>query len=662
MAETVETLKVDIVGDTSKLAKDLSKTAKMVAGFAAGLGAAGLKHNPFASMAKGLKDTSKHLGKFQKVFGRVLLYRTVRQAIASVTNGLKEGITNLEAYSERFGTAFKPNLDSIKESILFVKNASAAMVAPIINHLTPAVNALAEAFANMANQVGFFIAKVTGQASFSAAIRGAQQLDKAAGSLKKTLFGFDELNIFNAPSGSSESATGAYFEEWETGADNLVDLVKKQDWLEVGKEIAERLNASFANLDVATLGTKLQEKIKAVIEVALGFVRNFDFSMVGNKALDFAAALFDPNTAWEFGELAASMLTGLVDTVLGLFTGPGSVQKWTTIGESIKNAIVGACTKMTTWFQEKDWENLSKNITESVKGFFTGLDLKEVALSIVGAIVASVETLIKLTSGLFLGSSQGIMESFEKDFDEESDKETYKDRLGEIWSDLVVIGLTAGIGLLAKGPMGLLAGGVVGAFINSIRTKENVTEIEDAFTWVFSTVSWVAIGARVGGPAGAVIGAIFAGASYAGSKKDDVDTDDYSGIYTAQAAAQRQADYLKREEERKNKKYSSLGFNLNADGGFVDTGQMFIAREAGPELVGTIGNRTAVANNNQIVEGIASGVAGAMDNTNSIIMQMANAVVNAIANKEITTQVISDRDIYKSAERGRTISGSTVIA
>ena len=41
-----------------------------------------------------------------------------------------------------------------------------------------------------------------------------------------------------------------------------------------------------------------------------------------------------------------------------------------------------------------------------------------------------------------------------------------------------------------------------------------------------------------------------------------------------------------------------------AEGGFVDTGQMFIAREAGPELVGTMGGRTAVANNDQITSGI----------------------------------------------------------
>ena len=36
---------------------------------------------------------------------------------------------------------------------------------------------------------------------------------------------------------------------------------------------------------------------------------------------------------------------------------------------------------------------------------------------------------------------------------------------------------------------------------------------------------------------------------------------------------------------------------LLASGGFPSMGQMFIAREAGPELVGTIGSRSAVVNN-----------------------------------------------------------------
>lgn len=48
-----------------------------------------------------------------------------------------------------------------------------------------------------------------------------------------------------------------------------------------------------------------------------------------------------------------------------------------------------------------------------------------------------------------------------------------------------------------------------------------------------------------------------------------------------------------------------------AEGGFVDEGQMFVAREAGPELVGSIGRRTAVANNEQIVASVAGGVSEA---------------------------------------------------
>lgn len=56
--------------------------------------------------------------------------------------------------------------------------------------------------------------------------------------------------------------------------------------------------------------------------------------------------------------------------------------------------------------------------------------------------------------------------------------------------------------------------------------------------------------------------------------------------------------------------YSSVG--KFASGGFPQEGQLFISREAGPELVGTMGGRTAVANNDQIVEGIKTGVMEAM--------------------------------------------------
>lgn len=51
-----------------------------------------------------------------------------------------------------------------------------------------------------------------------------------------------------------------------------------------------------------------------------------------------------------------------------------------------------------------------------------------------------------------------------------------------------------------------------------------------------------------------------------------------------------------------------------ASGGVVNSGQLFIANEAGPELVGRYGNRTGVMNNDQIVSAVSNGVAEAMAN------------------------------------------------
>ena len=65
-----------------------------------------------------------------------------------------------------------------------------------------------------------------------------------------------------------------------------------------------------------------------------------------------------------------------------------------------------------------------------------------------------------------------------------------------------------------------------------------------------------------------------------------------------------------------NFKFSLPRFNLSwyANGGFPGMGEMFVARESGPELVGRMGNRSAVANNNQIIAGIRAGVFEAVVN------------------------------------------------
>jgi len=54
---------------------------------------------------------------------------------------------------------------------------------------------------------------------------------------------------------------------------------------------------------------------------------------------------------------------------------------------------------------------------------------------------------------------------------------------------------------------------------------------------------------------------------------------------------------------------------FKAGGGFLDRGQMFVANEMGAEMVGSMDGKTAVANNEQIVEGIKRGVMEAMQSS-----------------------------------------------
>lgn len=94
-----------------------------------------------------------------------------------------------------------------------------------------------------------------------------------------------------------------------------------------------------------------------------------------------------------------------------------------------------------------------------------------------------------------------------------------------------------------------------------------------------------------------------------------------------------------------------LNISWYAEGGFPETGQLFVAREAGPELVGNIGNKAAVANNDQIVAGIAQaayqGVSQAMRENTGNERQPVNVY---IGNKKVYSgygqYVSSENNMY----------------
>lgn len=100
------------------------------------------------------------------------------------------------------------------------------------------------------------------------------------------------------------------------------------------------------------------------------------------------------------------------------------------------------------------------------------------------------------------------------------------------------------------------------------------------------------------------------------------------------------------------------GFSTYAKGGFPNLGELFVAREAGPEMVGRIGSRTTVANNDQIVEGISAGVyqavLAAMRATESDGTQSVNVYLDG---RQITSSVERHQ-----RERGVSLVGKQVYA
>lgn len=105
--------------------------------------------------------------------------------------------------------------------------------------------------------------------------------------------------------------------------------------------------------------------------------------------------------------------------------------------------------------------------------------------------------------------------------------------------------------------------------------------------------------------------------------------------------------------------YSVQDITAYASGGFPEHGQMFIAREDGPELVGQMGNRAAVANNDQIVDGIASANTGVIN----AVMAIGAMITKAVNDKDTTVSLDGrqvSRSLYKYNQQTQREKGSPI--
>lgn len=315
------------------------------------------------------KSSGKGVGGIEKLFksiGRIAFYRAIRTMMKSITQGLKEGIKNLYYYSELIGTRFKPSMDKIATSALFIKNAFAAMAAPLINVVAPILDRIGDKIAGLANKMAEFFSALTGQNVYTRAIKYAQEyndeLDETAKRLERWLAPFDEINRMNDNSGSGNANAIDYSRMFE-------EAVVSSEMSEIARKIIE----AFENVDLTPIGRALGEKIKNMMDSL-----NWD----------------------SIKEKAANIATRIVTFINGGLSVDGF---GASVGRTIAEGLNTAVTFASTLVSKLNWKKLGKQVGESLREFIrtfgfedVGTGINSLAGGILDGLQAAVDSISKI--------------------------------------------------------------------------------------------------------------------------------------------------------------------------------------------------------------------------------------------------------------------------
>lgn len=425
----------------------ISVLKKVASAFGKGTAAVGkfglnLAASPFKKFAAQIKDSVKPIQQFTSSLGRIALYRMVRSLIASITQGLKEGIKNLYEYSKAAGTEFHKSMNSLATDAQFLKNSLATAVAPIVNALAPALDFLADKIATVLNLLAQLFSMLNGKTTYTKAVKAATEYGEATSAAAKAAkdftAGFDELNVFNANSGGGGGAStpdySSMFEEATVDADfgNFVEQLKEAfkagDWDTLGQLLGDKVNEVFDSIGWENIGRKVGRGIKGVVNTAYSFLKTVDFTSIGGDIATMVNGAFEEIDFSTLGGLITRKFTAVFDLILGFVT----TLDWGLIGTSIGEVLRGALDEASEWLSGIDWGATISQLWESIKAAIEGFDVGATAQSFINFLTNVVSAVRQMVGALDLGEVvYTILSTF-----------------GELLRSVDLSGLLAEIGLL----------------------------------------------------------------------------------------------------------------------------------------------------------------------------------------------------------------------
>lgn len=206
--------------------KSVAKAAKEAedAGIGTGDGGAGgeadqLDPEKLKQLKKDLKEADSILAGLKakyfgwiKAIGRVAIYRAIRSLIKSIMQSLNDGLEHFYQYSLKVNGLYATARAEIKTSMHYVSDALGAAAGQLIEKIYPVVVKILDATAEIFNNISEMIAHLSGEETYTRAVRGVADINAEAKKLKATILGFDEINKLNGNNGSGTDETG-HFEE-----------------------------------------------------------------------------------------------------------------------------------------------------------------------------------------------------------------------------------------------------------------------------------------------------------------------------------------------------------------------------------------------------------------------------------------------------------------
>ena len=408
------------IGDISskfvKLGSAMSKPLVMMLQF----GGVGLIKKGFDGLNNALSNTYKKLTRTAKMFSMMILRKGLRAVIDNATNSFND--------LARQSASVNASVSSLVSNFRWLGASITAAFSPILNVVSPILDALVEKCVSVINTIGQVFASLTGSGTYTYAkkvqVDYAGSLDNTASSAKDAtkaikeyenqLMGFDEINKLTDNKGSGSSGSGSGGSGGSGGASgydyvfdtaqveqqyaNWADMIKKAwndgDFTEVGQIVGQKLadaldnipwtsiqekankiakcTATFINgaMDsdlFSSVGTTIGEALNTAFGVAYTFVNNFKFDKFGTETAKLLNSAFAETNFLTISNTISKSMNGVFDTVFNFAKTYNWEKNTTLIVDCIKNALGGI-----NWEKALDASGeLGKGLAKAINSIFT---------------------------------------------------------------------------------------------------------------------------------------------------------------------------------------------------------------------------------------------------------------------------------------------------